>query len=72
LAATARRGYSLDREEFMLGLSAIAVPVRDRHSVVQAALACHGPTARFNLDNAEQHLDVLSKAAEKLSRTLPE
>lgn len=72
LSAIARREYSLDREEFMLGLSAIAVPVRDKRKVVQAALACHGPTARFNLDDAARHLKVLSDAAEKLARTLPE
>lgn len=72
LEATARRGYSLDREEFMVGLSAIAVPVRDRRNAVQAALACHGPTSRFSLDDASKHLDVLIDAAGKLGRTLPE
>jgi len=72
LEAIAKRGYSLDREEFMLGLSAIAVPVRDRRGIVQAALACHGPTARFSLDKAQQQLGVLTETARTLARTLPD
>jgi len=65
-----RRGYSLDREEFLLGLIAIAVPVpgRDGHPI--AALATHAPLGRLSLKRAIGLLPVLRKAAAALAATL--
>lgn len=64
-----RNGYSTDREEFMLGLIAIAVPVLDRNGRVVASLACHAPKARMGLDRAKRYVPVLQTAARKLSQT---
>ncbi|PLP58979.1 IclR family transcriptional regulator [Mesorhizobium loti] len=64
-----RNGYSTDREEFMLGLIAIAVPVLDANGRVVATLACHAPKARLSLEKAKRYVPVLQSAARKLART---
>ena len=70
LSIISKQGYSLDREEFLMGLVAIAVPIRnDRNSVI-AGLACHGPTGRFSLDKAMEFLPKLQKAAEHMRQTI--
>ncbi|WP_127089163.1 IclR family transcriptional regulator [Aquabacter cavernae] len=66
------RGYSTDDQEFLEGLCAIAVPVRDAGGTVVAAVACHGPLPRFSLEKAVSLVVPLQRAAEKLARTLPE
>lgn len=72
LEAIRVRDYSIDDEEFLVGLIAIAVPVRDRAGKVVAALACHAPLARMSIDDAERLLPRLRAAARKLSATLPD
>lgn len=66
-AITRDRGYSFDREEFVQGLVAIAIPVRDAMGEVRAALAVHAPAARLPLERAVQRLPALHKAAERMS-----
>jgi DNA-binding IclR family transcriptional regulator len=65
-------GYSMDAQEFLEGLVAIAVPVKDARGGVVAAVACHGPLPRFTLDKALTLVPHLKDAARKLGRTLPE
>lgn len=65
-ASIAEQGHASDREEFIAGLVAVAVPVRDLHGVTRAALAVHGPTARFSLDAAHAALPALHVAAERM------
>ncbi|WP_136659819.1 IclR family transcriptional regulator [Nitratireductor sp. XY-223] len=72
LKQIARQGYALDREEFMEGMVAIAVPVRDRQNRFMAALAFHGPTVRLNVDNMLERKSVLVEAAGRLTQTLTE
>lgn len=71
LALIAKQGYSLDREEFLLGLAAIAVPVRDTRGEVLAAIACHAPSARFSLGRAVECLPIFQQAAKRMAATLP-
>jgi len=71
LTAIAAQGYSLDREEFLLGLTAIAVPVRDANGVVVAAIACHAPSVRFSLARAVECLPAFRRAATRMAQTLP-
>lgn len=66
----AARGYSTDREEFIAGLVAIAVPVRDRRGEARAAIAVHAPTARMSLDDAIARLPALRAAAERMGPLL--
>lgn len=67
----AARGYSVDDQEFLEGLCAIAVPVRDKRGVILAAVACHGPVPRFDLEKAKALLPHLQQAAARLAATLP-
>lgn len=69
-SAIRQRGYSFDREEFVLGLVAIAVPVRDASGEVRAALAVHAPVGRLSLEQALQRLPALGLAAERMASLL--
>jgi len=65
-----RRGLGIDREEFVLGMVAVAVPVLDARRKVIAAVACHGPTARISLDFLLESVPVLKRAAIDMGRAL--
>lgn len=65
-----KRGYSTDREEFMAGLIAVAVPVRDSIGTVRATVAVHAPVARMSLDAAISLLPRLQSAARDISGLL--
>jgi DNA-binding IclR family transcriptional regulator len=62
----AARGYSVDREEFIPGLIAVAVPVGDPEGPVRAAIAVHAPVARMSLDAAVAKLPGLREAAARM------
>jgi IclR family acetate operon transcriptional repressor len=68
--AIAQDGFSRDREEFMAGLVAVAVPVRDAAGEVRAALAVHAPTARMSMADAERRIDALKAAALRMGGLL--
>jgi IclR family acetate operon transcriptional repressor len=65
-----KRGYSCDREEFIAGLVAVAVPVLGAGGEVRAAIAVHAPTARMTLEDAVKRADALKAAAGRMSRLL--
>ena len=69
-AQIADLGHSRDREEFIAGLVAIAVPVRDAQGVTRAALAVHGPTARLSPEAATAALPALHAAAGRMAALL--
>ncbi|WP_422085548.1 IclR family transcriptional regulator [Variovorax sp.] len=68
--AIAQQGYSCDREEFIAGLVAVAVPVRDAQGAVRAALAVHAPTARMSMVDALKRIEALKAAAGKMTALL--
>jgi len=70
LADCEKRGYSLDEEEFMMGMVAIAVPVRDVKGRFVAALAFHGPMQRLNRDVMIDRLQFVQDGAERLRAAL--
>jgi DNA-binding IclR family transcriptional regulator len=71
LTRIAARGYSTDNEEFLTGLIAVAVPIRDRTGRTIAAIACHAPVARLTLDKATKLLPTLKRVAARLAKTFP-
>jgi DNA-binding IclR family transcriptional regulator len=68
--AIAQSGHAIDREEFIVGLIAMAVPVRDAAGVVRAAIAVHAPAARLSPRDALARLPALEEAARRMSRLL--
>ncbi|CAB3625800.1 Pectin degradation repressor protein KdgR [Achromobacter pestifer] len=70
LERLAVRGIGIDNEEFVRGMSAVAVPVKDGEDRVVAAVACHAPTARVMLDDLLRAVPVLQRAAHSLHEVL--
>ncbi len=70
LSEIAGRGYSLDEEEFIEGMVAIAVPVTDARGRFVAALAFHGPTQRITVETAVARKEILQHAANRLQNAL--
>lgn len=67
---TRKRGYSTDNEEFMEGMSAIAVPVHDLQGRLVSTLSVHAPVQRQTLTDLVTRVDVLKDAAEELSKLM--
>lgn len=67
-----RQGYALDREEFIDGMIAIAVPVADGDGRFIASLAVHGPTVRLDEAKLLSHRHYLADTASRLARILLE
>ncbi|WP_417660311.1 IclR family transcriptional regulator [Pseudomonas sp.] len=61
------RGVGIDSEEFVAGMVAVAVPIRDRDGRCVAALACHAPTARKSLNDLIEGIVHMQMAAEQLA-----
>jgi DNA-binding IclR family transcriptional regulator len=58
---------SFDREEYLVGVICISVPVVGRNSAMVAALAIQAPKARMNVQAARGHLPALRRAAGELA-----
>ena len=58
---------SFDREEYLVGVVCMAVPVIGRNGELLAALAIQAPQARMNVQTARRHLPALRQAAEELA-----
>jgi DNA-binding IclR family transcriptional regulator len=69
LQRISRRGFSTDDEEFLVGLTAVAVPVMAKTGRVLAAVACHAPTARVGLKQLVSQVETLRGAAERIACT---
>lgn len=65
-----RRGYALDCEEWMVGISCVAVPLLDYAGAPRYALSLSGPTQRMTPEKIDRILEVLPSAARKLSSFL--
>ncbi len=69
-AGIAKAGYACDRAEFIAGLIAVAVPVRDGDGSVRAAIAVHAPEARMSLRRAVGQLAAMRTAAKRMQPLL--
>lgn len=65
-----QQGYSTEREEYLSGIIALAVPVQDGDGRVVAAVSVHAPVSRLPLEEAVQLLPELQAAAESMGQTL--
>lgn len=63
-------GYSMDREEFVIGLIAVAVPVFDARGAIRAAVAVHAPTTYLAPSQAQGMLPALRQAAVRMQALL--
>lgn len=67
-----RQGYSLDNEEFAIGLRCVAMPVLDAQGKAVAAISVSMPTPRYNrtvMANARKALaQTVGQATERLGR----
>ena len=61
------QGYAIDDEEFCLGLSCIAMPVRDNSNNIIAAISMSGPSIRLNFSKIMDIKEALAKATLKVS-----
>ena len=62
--------YGTDNEEFIEGMTAVAVPVLDRSRKIVATIAMHGPVSRLPLSLAIERIPALRQAATKLGEAL--
>lgn len=65
-----RQGFAIDDEEYIPGLIAVAVPVRDSDGKVVASIAAQAPTGRLQLDEAIAFLPQMKQAAELMAQTV--
>ncbi|MDG1531054.1 MAG: IclR family transcriptional regulator [Paracoccaceae bacterium] len=70
LAVIAKVGYAIDSEEFMVGMSAIAVPVLDDKKRFVASLATHGPASRIPRDVLLTYKEILKEGSEHITNVM--
>lgn len=70
VAATRKRGYALDDEEFNLGVRCVAAPVRASDGRVVAAIGITASTVRFTKERIPEMAGAVTTAAGELSRLL--
>ncbi len=63
-----KEGASFDREEFLLGIVCMAVPILHGSRAI-AAVALHAPVARLSIDGARAWLPRMQEAARALAGT---
>jgi DNA-binding IclR family transcriptional regulator len=61
-----KEGVSFDRQEYLVGVVCMAVPVPTSSGGTLAALAVQAPEARMSLETARGHLPLLRRAAAEL------
>jgi IclR family transcriptional regulator, acetate operon repressor len=70
LGVIRERGYSIDTEEFVSGLVAMAVPIKDAEGVTKAALSIHAPTTRMPIKRIMEWYKPLKAAAARMEGLL--
>ena len=70
LHQAAADGFASDREEFIQGMVAVAVPIRSGKGVFLGALGMHAPGARHGPDGLRAFLPALRRGADGLAAIL--
>jgi DNA-binding IclR family transcriptional regulator len=69
LALIRQRGYSIDEQEYEIGLICIAAPVQDSSGATVAAVAVSGPSSRLTYHRIHDVIEKIRCAAVLLSST---
>jgi len=72
LADIRKQNVSVDREEYVEGMIAVAVPIRDRNGTLYSTVSFHAPVARMDLTTALQYAPRLHQAAKDLGQLIEE
>ncbi len=70
LASIRKRGFAIGQQEWRLGVSGVAAPVRDATGAVVAGVALSGPSDRLGKARLLELAPALVDAAQRLSATL--
>src|SRR5690606_8807097 len=70
LGLIAQQRIGTDNEEFVRGMVAIAVPVRDDKGRVIAAVACHAPTATHSFSDLFSFSSLMNDTAAAIGQVL--
>lgn len=70
LARIRASGVGVDDEEFLDGMTAVAVPILNEDGRLCATLAVHAPTLRMNVTAAMNHVPALRRAAAEIADAL--
>lgn len=66
LAATRQRNYATDDQEFMDGMTALAVPIKDAEGRLLSTLSIHAPEQRQEIEGLVNQLSDLERAAQRI------
>jgi len=70
LRKTRERGYSIEREEYEVMITAVAAPVFDDHGNITAAISNIVPSIRSDDDKIEKNAEALTQTAGQISKAL--
>jgi len=70
LALIKKQGYSFNKDEMNVGVSAIAAPVTSPSGKVDYCVSIAGPNSRMNANNTPMLIKHVMKAADELSKKL--
>ncbi len=70
LDSVRKNRYATDDEEFVTGLTALAVPVCDRRGRIRAAISINAPAARLSIREAVRRVPMLRRAADAMARAI--
>lgn len=70
LAATRLRGYATDDQEFMSGMSALAVPIKDSERRLLSTLSIHAPIQRHEVASLVCQLAKIQSTAHRIEDLL--
>ena len=65
-----QQGYAMDEEEYCLGLTCLACPVRDYSGKIVAAMSVSGPSVRMTFNRVAALKEDLQKVSMKISKQL--
>lgn len=72
LAKTRKTGFAVDDEETTAGAKCVAVPIRDKHAKVLAALSVAGPASQIPEGQVPEFVPILEDVAEKIGNLINE